>query len=61
MTRTILLKRVDGFEIWTTVSGAVQHFAVKTSAGRARVMHSLEDAEAFLASRLAALRLIRVN
>jgi hypothetical protein len=52
MTRTHLLKRVEGLELWTTVTETAQHFAVKLSERRARVLHSLEDAEALFAARL---------
>ncbi len=61
MVKTFLLKRIEGLEIWTSVSGAVQHFAVKTGERRLRVVHSLEDAEAFLASRLRRARATRAH
>jgi len=61
MTRAILLKRVEGFELWSSVCGAVEHFLVRTEHRRARVLHSLEAAEAFLAKRLLHARAVRSN
>ena len=59
MARTTLLQRIEGLELWTTVSGAVQHFAVKTGERRMRVVHTLEEAEAYLAARLKLARASR--
>jgi hypothetical protein len=61
MTRTILLKRVEGIELWTTISEADQHFAVKTSLRRARVTNTRDDAEAFLAQALSKARTTRAD
>ncbi len=61
MTRTTLLKRVEGFELWTTVSEAAQHFAVKTGLRRARVTDTRADAEAFLAQALSNAKTTRAH
>ena len=59
MAKTMLLKRVEGLEIWTTVTETAQHFAVKFGGRRARVVRSLEDAEAIVSDKLANARLVR--
>jgi len=61
MSRTTLLKRVEGLEIWTTVTGATEHFAVKIGERRARVVRSLEEAEAFLKAKIADARIARAH
>ncbi len=61
MARTVLLKRIDGLEIWTTVTETAQHFAVKFSDRRARVVRSLEEAEALLSAKLAGARRARAH
>ena len=61
MTRTSLLKTIEGLELWTTISGPVQHFAVKTGERRVRVVGTLEDAEAFLAAKLLDARIARAH
>jgi hypothetical protein len=55
------LKRVEGIELWTTISEADQHFAVKTSLRRARVTNTRDDAEAFLAQALSKARTTRAD
>jgi hypothetical protein len=57
----MLLKRVEGFELWTTVSEAAQHFAVKTGLRRARVTDNRDEAEAFLAQALSNARSTRAH
>jgi hypothetical protein len=61
MGRVTLVKRAFGVELWTMVSGAVEQFAVKGSDRRARVIHSLEEAEALFAARLQTARAIRAD
>ncbi len=61
MSRTELLKRVEGLEIWTTVTETAEHFAVKVGDRRARVVRSLAEAEAVLEARLAGARLARAH
>lgn len=61
MTRATLLKRIEGLELWSSVYGAVEHFVVRTGDRRARALHSLEAAEAFLAKRLLHARALRSN
>ena len=60
MTRTTLLKRVEGLELWTTVTGPVQVFAIKLRNGRARVFDSLE-AEQRMAAALRQARAERAH
>jgi hypothetical protein len=57
----MLLKRIEGFELWTTVGDAAQHFAVKTGLRRARVTDTRDDAEAFLAQALSNARSTRAH
>ena len=61
MVRTSLLKTIEGQELWTTVSGSVQHFAVKTGERRVRVTETIEAAEALLASELLHARIARAH
>ena len=44
MSEATLLKRVEGLELWTTVTATTQHFAVKVGRRRARVLATLADA-----------------
>lgn len=61
MARTMLLKKIEGLEIWTTVGGGVQHFAVKVKDRRLRMVESLAAAEALMADRLRAARALRAH
>ncbi len=61
MVSTSLLKRVEGFELWTTQSGSDQQFVVKTTGRRARVSSTIEAAEAFLAEQLSHARMARAH
>ncbi|WP_158915657.1 hypothetical protein [Caulobacter sp. S45] len=61
MARTTLLKRVEGMELWTTVTETTQHFAIKTGERRARVAQTLAEAEAFLAAALLRARTARAH
>lgn len=45
MTRTTLLKRIEGLELWTAAAGRAEAFAVRLRDGRARMFDSLEAAE----------------
>lgn len=59
--RTTLLKRVEGLELWTTVSGRAQVFAVRLRTGRARVFDSLEAAERLMGAALRQARTARAH
>jgi hypothetical protein len=61
MVKTSLIKRIEGLEIWTTVSGSIQHFAVKTGDRKATVVGTIEDAEALLAAKLQHARMVRAH
>ncbi len=61
MSRTSLLKRAFGVELWTSVSDAVEHFIVATSDRRAHVIHSLEEAEAVFATTLRRAQALRAH
>jgi hypothetical protein len=61
MTRAILLKRVDGLELWTAFTETTQHFAVKFGQRRARVLSTLSDAERYFAASLAGVRVARAH
>jgi hypothetical protein len=61
MSRVTLLKRAFGVELWAMASGAVEHFAVKGSDRRARVIHTLEEAESLFAAKLQSARMLRAN
>jgi len=59
MSEATLLKRVEGLELWTTVTATTQHFAVKVGRRRARVLATLADAEAYLAAAVTRIRSAR--
>ncbi len=61
MQQTRLLKQVEGLELWTTVSESAQHFAVKFGERRARVVRTLEEAEALFAARLGHMKKARAH
>jgi hypothetical protein len=61
MAQTRLLKRVEDIELWTTVGASAQHFAVKAGHRRARVVATLEEAEALFSSRLGRMREARAH
>ena len=61
MIRTILLKRVEGLELWTTVNDRAEIFAVKLRDGRARVFDSLEAAEWRMSAMLRQARVLRAH
>ena len=61
MTRTTLLKRVEGLELWTTVHDRAQVFAVRVRDGRARVFDSLEAAERRMGAVLRQARALRAH
>jgi hypothetical protein len=61
MARTTLLKRIEGFELWSSISDSQQHFAVKTREKRVRFSTSLADAEAHLAKMLRHARCVRAD
>ena len=61
MIRTILLKRVEGLELWTTVNDRAEIFAVKLRDGRARVFDSLEAAERRMNAMLRQARVLRAH
>ena len=61
MVRTTLLKRVEGLELWTTVTGQAELFAVKLRTGRARTFDTLDAAERSLAAALQQARALRAH
>ncbi len=61
MAHTRLLKRVEDLELWTTVGASAEHFAVKVGQRRARVVATLEEAEALFAARLGKMREARAH
>lgn len=61
MTKAILLKRIDGLELWTAFTETTQHFAVKVSRRRARVLATLAEAEAYLSATLRQVRAGRAH
>jgi hypothetical protein len=61
MAQTRLLKRVEDLELWTTVGATAQHFAVKAGDRRARVVATLEEAEALFSVRLGRMREARAH
>jgi hypothetical protein len=61
MSKTSLLKRIEGLELWTTVSGSSQQFAVKMGERRLRVVETLDAAEALLATTLLHVRMARAH
>jgi hypothetical protein len=61
MSKTWILKRIDGLELWTSVTATTQHFAVKTREKRARVVSTLAEAEAYFADALNRARLARAH
>jgi hypothetical protein len=61
MASTTLLKRIEGLELWTSITETTQQFIVKTSDKRARVAATLAEAEAYLAAALERVRLARAH
>ncbi len=61
MTTPILLKRIEGLEIWRTQSGSAECFAVKPRKGAARIVSSLERAEEMLSALVHRARLARAH
>ena len=61
MIRIILLRRVEGLELWTTVNDRAEIFAVKLRDGRARVFDSLEAAERRMNGMLRQARVLRAH
>ncbi len=61
MTQATLLKRTDGLELWTTATETTQHFAVKVSRRRARVLATLAEAEAYFSAMLGRIRAARAH
>lgn len=61
MQRSFLLKRLEGLELWTSISDKKQNFAVKVSEKRARVLNSLAEAEAYFAAALSNIRAVRAH
>ena len=61
MIRIILLRRVEGLELWTTVNDRAEIFAVKLRDGRARVFDSLEAAERRMNVMLRQARVLRAH
>ena len=61
MTKAIMLKRIDGLELWTAFTETTQHFAVKVGQRRARVLATLADAEHYFAAALADARVARAH
>ncbi|MGC1301013.1 MAG: hypothetical protein WA840_01455 [Caulobacteraceae bacterium] len=59
--KTTLLKKIEDFELWTTVSGSIQHFAIKTGSRKARVVETLAQAEEYLAKALREKRAARAH
>jgi len=61
MSKTWIVKRIDGLELWTSVTETTQHFAIKTRQKRARVLGTLAEAEAYFADALDRARLARAH
>ena len=59
MTQSRLLKKIEGLELWTSVTEGVEHFAVKVDRKRARVLATLAEAETYLATSLNRIRAAR--
>jgi len=61
MTKATLLKRIDGLELWTAATETTEHFAVKVSERRARVLATLAEAEHYFTTTLNEARAARAH
>jgi hypothetical protein len=59
--KSTLVKKIEGFELWMTANGSIQHFWVKNAQRRARMLGTLAQAEEFLAKAVSQTRAARAH